>query len=74
MNRTQHADNNQKLPALLTTAELAAYERISPFTIRKNYCMQGQHHGMVPIKLRSGNLRWPSAGLIAMLNDGASNV
>ena len=55
------------LPALLTTAEVAALERINPQTIRKNYCLQGHHHGMRPIKLPSGGLRWPAAGLAALL-------
>ena len=60
------------LPALLTTAELAEIERINPQTIRKNFCLQGHHHGMRPIKLPSGGLRWTSAGLTAMLEEATN--
>jgi hypothetical protein len=56
------------LPALLTTAEVAALERINPQTIRKNFCLQGHHHGMKPIKLPGGALRWSSASLAAILD------
>ena len=57
----------QGLPALLTTAGVAALERINPQTIRKNYCLKGHQHGMRPIKLPSGGLRWPASGLAALL-------
>ena len=60
------------LPALLTTAELAEIERVSPQTIRKNFCLKGHHHGMRPVKLPSGGLRWPSIGLTAMLEGAAA--
>ena len=62
----------QGLPALLTTAEVAELERINPQTIRKNYCLQGHHHGMKPIKLPGGGLRWPAANLVALLEGGVN--
>jgi hypothetical protein len=60
------------LPELLTTAELAGLERIVPQTIRKNYCQKGHHHGIKPIKLPSGGLRWRSADVQELLNGGAN--
>jgi len=63
----------QSPPALLTTAEYAEHERTKPQTIRKNYCLHGHHHGIRPIKLPGGRLRWPLADIAAMLSGGASN-
>lgn len=66
--------NSQYLIALgqlLTTAEVAAVERIKPQTVRKNYCLQGHHHGIVPVKLPSGRLLWRADALHAVLNGGA---
>jgi len=56
------------LPQLLTTAELAELERVKQQTIRKNYCIDGHHHGMVPIKLPNGGLRWRTSDVQALLD------
>ena len=60
------------LPELLTTAEFAGLERIVPQTIHKNYCQKGHHHGVKPLKLPSGGLRWRSADVRALLSGGAA--
>jgi hypothetical protein len=57
-------------PELLTTNELAQLERTAPQTIRKNLCTRGHHHGLTPIRLPNGQLRWPSADFVAMLKGG----
>jgi hypothetical protein len=59
------------LPALLTTAELASLERVTPQTIRKNYCLKGHHHGLVPLKLPNGGLRWRGLEVQALLDGSA---
>jgi hypothetical protein len=69
MKLRQHFSHAQ-LPELLTTNELAEFERVSPQTIRKNYCHKGHHHGLVPIKLPSGALRWLTADAKALMNGG----
>ena len=55
-------------PELLTTADLAALERVAPQTIRKNFCLNGHHHGLKPIKLPSGGLRWRTSDVQELLN------
>lgn len=57
-------------PALLTTAEFAAAQRCAPQTVRKNYCLQGHHHGVKPIKHPGGRLLWPASGLETLLKGG----
>lgn len=61
---------HQELPQLLTTADLAQLERVAQQTIRKNYCLQGHHHGLKPIKLPGGGLRWKLADVQSMLSGG----
>lgn len=59
------------LPDFLTTPEFAELERSSQQTIRKNYCLKGHHHGIKPIKLPGGRLRWRTIDVLALLNGGA---
>ena len=56
------------LPEFFTTPELAEFERTAQQTIRKNFCLQGHHHGIKPIKLPSGRLRWRTSDVLALLN------
>lgn len=62
-------NTTQALPQLLTTAELADLERVAPQTIRKNFCLKGHHHGLIPIKLPSGALRWRTPDALALVGD-----
>jgi hypothetical protein len=55
------------LPQLLTTSEFAAQQRCAAQTIRKNYCVQGHHHGVRPIKQPSGRLLWRVEDLQSLL-------
>jgi hypothetical protein len=59
------------LPELLTTAEFASLERIAPQTVRKNFCLKGHHHGLVPVKLPNGGLRWRATDVQTLLTGGA---
>lgn len=51
---------------LLTTEEFADIERVAPQTIRKNFCLKGHHHGLKPIKLPNGGLRWRTSDVYAL--------
>lgn len=46
------------IPEKFTTAELAAYLRISPKTPIAALCRQGHYLGLIPLKLASGRLLW----------------
>ncbi|MBT9516529.1 MAG: hypothetical protein IV112_07540 [Methyloversatilis discipulorum] len=43
-----------------TTVESASITRSSAKTWRKNYSLNGHHHGIKPIKQPSGRLLWPA--------------
>mgnify|MGYP003384322502 CR=1 FL=1 len=58
------------LPALLTTNEFALGQRCMPQTVRKNYSLNGHHHGVKPIKQASGRLLWKLSDLEALLSGG----
>ena len=57
---------------LLTTKEFADFQRCAPQTVRKNYCLQGHHHGVRPIKHAGGRLLWRSEDLRKLLGGGAN--
>lgn len=71
MKATSTPAEHSSIPALLTTAEFAAAQRCAPQTVRKNYCLQGHHHGIKPIKHPCGRLLWPAASLQALLKGEA---
>lgn len=70
--QANHLFSRVVLPELLTTAELVALERVAQQTIRKNYCLKGHHHGLRPIKLPGGGLRWRTADVQSLLNGEAA--
>ncbi|MDP2867738.1 hypothetical protein [Methyloversatilis sp.] len=43
-----------------STIEAANATRSSTSTWRKNYCQNGHHHGIKPVKQPSGRLLWPA--------------
>lgn len=47
-------------PRVYTTAEAAAITRHQPGTYREELSRKGHFHGVVPIKLPGGGLRWPA--------------
>lgn len=62
--------SNNAIPVLLTTNEFAASQKCAPQTVRKNYCVNGHHHGVRPIKQPSGRLLWRLTDLEALLAGG----
>lgn len=60
------------IPSMLTTQEAARELRTAPQTLRKNFCQQGHHHGLRPVKQASGRLLWRAAEVIALLNGEAA--
>jgi len=56
------------VPEKITTAELAAYLRISPKTPIAALCRDGHYLGMIPLKLASGRLLWDADKVRQLLN------
>ncbi len=59
--------NGLPTPRLLTTAEFAELARDAKSTILKNHCLQGHHHGVRPLKMPNGRLRWRYEEVMALL-------
>jgi hypothetical protein len=65
---SNHLFSRIPLPEFLTTAELAELERTAQQTILKNHSLKGHHHGIKPIKLPGGRLRWRTADAQELLS------
>ena len=58
--------------SMLTTREAAQELRTAEQTMRKNFCLQGHHHGLRPVKQASGRLLWRASEVAALLSGGGA--
>lgn len=54
----------------LNTKEAAKRLKVSPKTVRWNYCKEGHYMGLVPRKMPNRRLFWPAAEVEKLLAGG----